>query len=132
MAKITTDICKNHKNRGKITASIHTPKRYVMSTCAYIVTGINIYHWKSSAWSARFWSAKFWRWGALTNVYWLTLRSSPESPVTDRYRIVSSKNFGNRSRLENQNVEWLHIFYDFHDFPLVSSNFITARCLVRK
>jgi len=40
---ITADVCKNHENRGKITASIHTPKRDVfISTCVYIVTGINI------------------------------------------------------------------------------------------
>jgi len=31
------------KNRGKITASIHTLKRDVfISTCVYIITGINI------------------------------------------------------------------------------------------
>jgi len=38
MAKITADICKNHENRGKITASIHKSKRDVfISTCVYIV-----------------------------------------------------------------------------------------------
>jgi len=43
MAKITADICKNHENRGKITASIiHQNVRFFISTCAYIVTGINI------------------------------------------------------------------------------------------
>ena len=26
---MTADICNNHENRGKITASIHTPKRHV-------------------------------------------------------------------------------------------------------
>jgi len=43
MAKITADMYQNHENHGKITASIHTPKRDVfISTCIYTVTGINI------------------------------------------------------------------------------------------
>jgi len=38
MARITADICEN---RGKITASIHTPKRDIfISTRVYIVIGI--------------------------------------------------------------------------------------------
>jgi len=52
--------------------------------------------------------------------------ASTELPPTDRYRIASSKSFGNRSQTENQNVERLHIFINFHDCPLVSSNFVTA------
>jgi len=40
MGKMTADICNNHENRGKITASIHTPKRdvFFISICVYILT----------------------------------------------------------------------------------------------
>ena len=45
MAEITTDICKNHENRGKITASIHTPERDVFSQPSIYIYTVGYMPW---------------------------------------------------------------------------------------